>query len=150
MSVNNFNNSEIELGLKKLFKEIGFEGIFSTEFLIDENDNFYFLEINFRNSTWSYASTCAGMPLPILWSRAMVNKLSDNYIRTIPDKFTAMVEIDDFRYRVRGKKIKIREWINDYKNCNCRYYTGNKDSRPFLYTMLYRGKNFIVKKIRKK
>ena len=52
--------------------EIGFEGVYSIEFLIDQNDNYWFCEINFRNSTWSYAATVAGMPLPILWAEAML------------------------------------------------------------------------------
>ena len=45
--------------LKEILKEIGYEGIFEIEFLVDENDQLWFCEINFRNSTWSYASTCA-------------------------------------------------------------------------------------------
>ena len=31
---------------REKFKEIGFEGIFEVEFLIDKNDNYYFLEIH--------------------------------------------------------------------------------------------------------
>lgn len=48
-----------------MFSEIGFEGIFEVEFMGDADGKLWFLEINFRNSTWSLASMKAGMPLPI-------------------------------------------------------------------------------------
>ena len=47
MTVKNTYDKNIEEKLDKMFEEIGFEGIFSVEFLIDQNDDLYFLEINF-------------------------------------------------------------------------------------------------------
>lgn len=46
--------------LKKMIEEIGFEGVFEIEFLIDENDVMYFLEINFRHTLWTHAFTDMG------------------------------------------------------------------------------------------
>ena len=48
-----YKESELLPKIQAMFKKTGFSGVFSMEFLRDSNDNFYFLEINFRNSTWS-------------------------------------------------------------------------------------------------
>lgn len=149
MSVANFSNPEVKTGLEKLFAEVGFEGVYSAEFLVSHDGTLYFSEINFRNSTWSYASTCAGMPLPLLWAQAMAGELPEKYQKRIPNGFTAMVEVDDFRYRVRGKRIGLKTWLKDFRDCNCKFYLGRNDARPFIYSILYRGRNFIRKRIGK-
>ena len=56
--------------INDILREVGYTGIFETEFLIDENDELYFLEVNFRNSTWSYAYTYGGYNMPYLWAKA--------------------------------------------------------------------------------
>ena len=68
--------------------------------LIDNDDNVWFSEVNFRNSTWSYASTVVGMPLPYLWALAMKEgKIPDKSYKHF-DKFEAMVEPIDYGKRV--------------------------------------------------
>lgn len=146
MTVKNFNNPGLKRKLNKLFADIGFEGIYSVEFLIDDQDNYYFLEINFRNSTWSYASTCVGMPLPILWAKAVTGNLGKNYERNVKDNFTAMVEFNDFKYRVAGKKVSLFQWLKDFKNCDCKYLIGKHDIKPFLYTFIYKVKTKLKKR----
>lgn len=133
MTVQNLNDSNLEKKLKDMLSEIGFEGIFEIEFLVDQEDELYFLEINLRNSTWSYASTVAGMPLPIIWACGMLNgsTIEDSY-RKIERPFTAMVEFDDYRRRVKTNVISKRKWINDLKNSECKYYIGKRDIKPFL------------------
>lgn len=133
MTVNNFSNkNNVFRGLKEMFREIGFEGIFEVEFLEAEDGTLYFGEINFRNSTWSYASTCAGMNLPVLWAEAMLNgKLPENCFNKIPEPgFTAMVELTDFKERVIKRKYSPIKWIQDLKGCQCRYYMGRNDLKP--------------------
>lgn len=133
MTVSNFDKKEIKEPLDKMFKEIGFEGIFEIEFLIDKKDNMYFSEINFRNSTWSYASTCAGMNLPYLWAVSMLNnEFAEKYYKYIPVPFTAIVELTDFKVRVLGRKISILQWLRELKRCKCRYYLNKKDMKPII------------------
>jgi D-aspartate ligase len=131
MDVFNFHNEKLQKALEGMFSEIGFEGIFSIEFLVDQNDNLYFLEINFRNSTWSYAATKAGMNLVTGWCSAMLEgeKYKPIY-REVPAGFTAMVEISDFKTRVAGRKCGIGQWIKDVKNCNCTFYYDKNDKKP--------------------
>lgn len=139
MTVQNFDNLKLQEKLSKLFEDIGFEGIYEVEFLIDQNDKLYFSEINFRNSTWSYAATCAGMNLPVLWAKSMLNgKIVEDSYKKIPKEFTAMVETNDFKVRVCGKKIGFFKWLKDFKNSNCRYYLGKKDIKPLFWNLYTR------------
>lgn len=133
MTVSNFKNDDLKIKLKNMINDIGFEGIFEIEFLIDQDDSLYFLEINFRNSTWSYASTVAGMPLPIIWAKGMKNEcVVSNCEVKINEPFKAMVEFDDYRVRVKAGEISKMEWLKELKNSKCRYYLGKNDIKPFL------------------
>jgi len=148
MTCKNLDRLEILPGLQSMISEIGYEGIYEVEFLLDENDVLYFLEINFRNSTWSYASTKAGMPLPILWSKYMQIGLIDNLcLKKIKDNFTAMVEPQDFKVRVTGGKIKLLKWIKDFNKADCKYFIGKSDLRPVVY--LVKRKIFNLSKRQK-
>lgn len=132
MTVLEVKDKEMKKSLESLMADIGFEGIYSIEFLIDKDDNYYFSEINFRNSTWSYASTKAGMPLPVLWAESMLSKTIDerNY-KAIPDGFTAMVEPVDYAKRVDAGTIEAADWLIDFKEANCTFYYSADDPEPF-------------------
>lgn len=148
MKVNNFTNkNDVLKSLKVMFAEIGFEGIFEIEFLENDNGEFYFGEINFRNSTWSYASTCAGMNLPVLWAKAMINQhIPENSFKKIEKSgFDAMVELTDFKERVIKRKYPILKWIRDLKHCKCRYYLGKNDIKPIIAMIISRVKKYIWK-----
>ena len=133
MTVSNFKNTDLKLKLQKMIEDIGFEGIFEIEFLIDQDNSLYFLEINFRNSTWSYASTVAGMPLPVIWAKGMKNEICvSNCEVSIKEPFCAIVEFDDYRRRVKTHVISKKEWFKEIKNAKCRYYLGKNDIKPFL------------------
>ncbi len=132
MTVRNFGNESVKNALEQMMQEIGFEGIYSIEFLIDQDGTFYFSEINFRNSTWSYASTCAGMNLPILWAETMLTgKLPLNARQEIQGDFKAMVEPIDYAKRVNTNKISKGEWLKDFKEAKCGYYYSIDDPEPF-------------------
>ena len=132
MDVFNFTNEEMRKSLNSMMEEIGFEGVFSIEFLIDQDDNYWFCEINFRNSTWSYASTVAGMPLAYLWARAMLeDKIPEDAEKVIPEGFTAMVEPIDYSKRIELGLCTPGEWLADFKKTNCGFYYSADDLEPF-------------------
>ena len=134
MTVKNFDRLEILPNLKGMIKEVGYEGIFEIEFLMDDNEELYFLEINFRNSTWSYASTCVGMPLPVLWSKYIISgNIDKSCYKTVPPKFIAMVEPQDFKVRVNGRQTNILFWFIDFCRADCKYFLGKNDIKPFAY-----------------
>lgn len=144
MTVMNYSDCEfrgyIKDKLERMFSIIGFEGIFSVEFIIKDKELF-FLEINFRNSTWSYASTVAGANLPVMWAHEMV--LNED-IMLLEEKrkqfkpFHAIVELTDFKYRVIGKRIGIFKWLHQFNKSKCKYYIGKHDIRPFFVALLKR------------
>ena len=137
MTVKNLHNERVETSLKNMFKEIQFEGIFEVEFLIDQDDQLYFLEINFRNSTWSYASTIAGMPLPIIWADGMLSSRGvELAYRKIEKPFTAMVEFTDYVERVKRQGYPFFKWLRDFRNAECKYYLGKNDVMPFIACIL--------------
>lgn len=139
MTVRNFDRMELGSKLSSMLNEIGYEGIFEIEFLVDQDDKLWFCEINFRNSTWSYASTCAGMNLPFQWSKSMeTGRIESNFIKKIPSNFTAMVEVHDYANRVKSGKISKIQWLRELKNCKCRYFLGKKDIMPVLSMFMHK------------
>ncbi len=117
--------------VKSMIRKIGFEGIFSCEFIVDQDDRLYFLEINFRNATWSYASTVAGMNLPYLWAESTLQGRIPERAGKGFDTFRAMVEPIDFGKRVDTGKISFAEWLGDFKEARCTYYYNEQDPEPF-------------------
>lgn len=132
MTVKPFVDIKMKKALDEMFEEIGFEGIYSVEFLIDQNDNYYFSEINFRHSTWGYAATVAGMNMPELWIKGMLEgEIPENSKKTF-EPFTAMVEPIDFQKRVVERNMDLKEWIGELLDCKCPFYFNKEDLEPFF------------------
>ena len=132
MTVKPFVDIKMKKALDEMFEEIGFEGIYSVEFLIDQNDNYYFSEINFRHSTWGYAATVAGMNMPELWIKGMLEgEIPENSKKTF-EPFTAMVEPIDFQKRVVERNMDLKEWIGELLDCKCPFYFNKDDLEPFF------------------
>lgn len=122
-------DKELHNKLNAMLEEIGFEGIWEIEFLVDKDDNLWFLEVNFRNSTWSYASTIAGNPLPLLWCEAMLTNECPEPVKFEP--FVAMVEPIDYAKRVEEGRCSLAEWLSDFKSVKCTYYYNERDPEPW-------------------
>ena len=120
---------EVRKKIADMIRKVGFEGIFSVEFLVTEEDELLFLEINFRNATWSYASTCAGMNLPYLWAESMLSGKIPERAAFAP--FRAMVEPIDYGKRVEDGKISLAGWLKDFRECQCTYYYNANDPAPY-------------------
>ncbi len=124
---------EMRKKLNSLFAEIGFEGIFEVEFLIDQDDTYYFLEVNFRASAWNYSSAVAGMPLAYLWVQSMENGFIAKDAEKEFEDFTDMSEVIDFGKRVEGGMVSLPEWLRDFKEAKGTYYYNKNDMAPFEY-----------------
>ncbi len=127
------NNEDIRKKLQSMFAEIGFEGIFEVEFLIDKNGTYYFLETNFRASAWNYSSTVAGMPLSYLFVKSMLNGKTDKSDEKHFEPFTDMSEVIDYGKRVEGGMCSLAEWLRDFKEAKNTYYYNKDDMAPFEY-----------------
>lgn len=126
-----FNDNDIERGLMEMFREIGYEGIFEVEFLIDKDGTFYFMETNFRASAWNLTGMVAGMPLPNLWIKGMANRKINKKDRKDFQPFTSMSEIIDYGKRVEGGMCSLGEWLKDFKEAKCTYIYNEKDPGPW-------------------
>lgn len=131
-NVTMFKDKEMQKKLQAMFEEIGFDGIFEVEFIIDQDETIYFLEINFRASAWNYSGSCAGMPLSYLWVKSMENGYIDKHDRKDFEDFTSMSEVIDFGKRVDTRMITLPEWLKDFKEAKCTYYYNKDDIQPFL------------------
>lgn len=117
--------------LKIMIKEIGFDGIFCAEFLIDENDDLYFLEINLRNSGWSYSSTYGGYNMPYLWAKTCIINIDVSLIKH-KKKIIAMAEQEDFHMAVKEQKMSVLSWLKEFITADCHYFSNWKDPLPFI------------------
>lgn len=139
-----FDDKVIYDQICSILKEIGFNGIFEVEFLIDNDDNKWFLEINFRNSTWSYAYTYGGYNMPYLWAMGtLFGKIDIDEI--CPKKnFTAIAEYEDYEMAVKYGTMTLDEWIKEFKLADVHYFYNEQDKKPFSIN------RFIIKKRIKK
>lgn len=132
MTAYTFNNEDLKRKIQSLIEDIGFEGMYDVEFLVDKNGIYYFSEINFRNSIWNYIATFVGMPYPVLWADAMLKgKIEANWQKTIPDPFTAMSEPIDYGLRVKKGNTSLAKWLTDFRETDVLFYYDADDPEPF-------------------
>ena len=137
--IKNINNEQFIKQASGMIQEIGLEGIWEYEFLVDKKGKMYFLEINFRNTVIGWATTVAGMPNITLWCEAMkAGKIDRRCYRKIPDGFTTMAECWDYDERVKSGLLSHREWMKQYKKVNAKLYKGRNDFKPFFSFMWYK------------
>ena len=135
LTVGNTKKKEINSAVMAMLKEIGFEGVFEIEFLIDRDGTFYFDEINFRNSPWSYPSAALERPISELWMRAMLEGRINIEELIVPDHFTAMIEPVDYAKRVESGLVTEAEWLYDFKKTNVTFYYDPDDPEPYYLMM---------------
>ncbi len=129
------DKEDINQKLTSMLQEIGFEGLFEIEFLIDQDDTLYFTEINFRNSPWSYPSAALGKPTPEMWMRSMLKEHIDYEKNIVPEHFTAMIEPIDYAKRVKEGRISEAQWLYDFKNTDVTFYYDPDDPAPYFLMM---------------
>lgn len=123
--------------LYKLIRKTRFEGIFDVEFLQGADDQLYFLEVNFRTTTWTMTMTRGGVNAPLLWAKSMLKgHIDESEIHPRQDVFTAMNEPTDFRENVLTRKESFFKWFKEFKTCDCTYYWNKKDWKPFFHYLI--------------
>lgn len=138
---------EFQKKIETIFKKIGYSGVFEIEFLRDKDDNLYFLEINFRNSTWSYANTYVGVNLPVIWAMSELKGNLDLSSVTYDGRtFDAIVELDDLASVTKGQ-ISFLRWMRDVIRTDCHFYSNKKDPNPGYYAYFHKFAGFFLKKI---
>lgn len=124
---------QVKQQVTNILSKVGFNGIFSVEFLIGKDEQLYFLEVNFRNSTWSYAYTVGGVNLPYEWAKAtLLGNLKSETIRPRKKPYKAIAEFTDYVQFVSTKKISKFEWIKNVITADCRFYILFSDPKPTI------------------
>lgn len=149
----NFDDEAMLKKINALLESMGYEGLFEIEFIVDEIDNKYFCEVNFRSSAWNYSTTAAGMSMPNMWIdfNEDSSKISLYNKPQIPDNFTVMSEFNDLKTRVlngKGKDygISFGKWLKEKRKTNCLYFKNKKDMRPYRAYIFGSLKSRIFKK----
>ena len=118
--------------IKKLMKETQFNGIFSIDLLIGKDEKIYFLEVNFRNSAWSYPSTCAGVNLPVLWAQSVLNnKLDVDCVKIKKMPFSAIVDSTELSRALHEGLSKTITVLKKIWKCDSCIIWNQKDQGPF-------------------
>ena len=119
------------LRVKSLIKSLHFQGLFSVEFLVDKDDEWYFTEINFRHDGHAYLLTAAGCNLPYLYCCSVTGKGCE--MPVIRDSFTGMNEPVDFEQFVKTRKLSLWKWLWQFCNVDTRILWNNNDNGPIWY-----------------
>lgn len=145
MNVIPFEDGELKNRISELIKLTKFNGIFEAEFMKGPDGNNYFLEINFRTSTWNYALTVGGCNQPYFWAKSMLlGRIPYEEMSLRKTPFKAMVEPADFMKN--AKTIGLMNWIKDWRSTECYYYYNKKDPKPF-YNYWYKRISGKLKRI---
>ena len=138
-------NKDLIDKITTLIKACKYTGCFEVEFLVDNNDKLWFLEVNFRFAMSNYAVTFGGVNYPLTWAKSLLeNKIQMN--SEIKEYFTAINDAQDFGQSVVGKKVSLLQWIQDIHNADMLFYYNPKDPKPAWAFWWYK----IVRKFRKK
>lgn len=117
--------------LKAIIKKCHYTGCFEIEFLIDQNDQLWFLEVNFRYSFWNYAVTFGGVNFPLTWAQSVLdNHIEEPAIDRLKPYFTALNEPGDFGQSVVKKRISFWRWLKDVHQADMLYTWHPKDKIP--------------------
>ena len=131
--------------LEELLKKTGYRGLFSAEFL-QSKDNFYFLEVNFRNDGNTYVATASGLNLPYIWINSYFNlPVNSNFPLKYPCYF--MLDIEDL-LSIKRNCITYKEWREDMRKSNIFLVYNKKDKKPFVKKISNTIQTIIKTKIR--
>ena len=138
--------------VRDLFRKSRYEGCFEVEFLVDKNDNLWFLEVNFRFSFWNYALTFGGMNYPMMWAESadagrIVPPEESAYAR-LPVKtyFTAMSEPGDFAQCILIEHRSFWKWLSEVRKADMLYFYNPKDPMPAFSFWFHKLKRKILKR----
>lgn len=119
--------------IKQMLKEIGYEGVFEVEFLIDKDDNYIFLEINFRYTLWNHTFTDMGLNFCKIWSEAITNgKFPTTQSISTEKRHILIHEFLDFLWYVKSGKINIFKWLSDFLKADSYVVWNKHDIKPFI------------------
>lgn len=145
-----FQDEDLKGKILKAIQKVKYSGVFEVEFLVDERDEKWFLEINFRLPLSNYACTYGGDNLPFLWAKSMLSgQIEGAEAVRKHERFTFMNEVSDFMTSVIGKEVPFRKWLKDFWNCDCLVLYHKNDTKPFYFYIRNRLKSVVNKRLQR-
>lgn len=134
-------------GIKNFVREIGYEGIFSVEFLC-KDDTYYFLEINLRNDGLAYIYSAAGANYPLLWYKYCSGELQKNELNNVLIKTPFYVMHENDMYNIVEGNVSIFRWVKDFIRSDAFLIMNWRDPMPFIGSTLIHVRQAIKKCLR--
>lgn len=126
-----FEDEELKAKLKAIIKECHYTGCFEIEFIIDQEDLDWFLEVNFRYSFWNYSVTYGGLNYPLTWAQSvLINHIEEPKEGELKPYYTALNEPGDYGQTVARKKMSFFRWLRDVFNADMLYFYHPNDPKP--------------------
>lgn len=119
--------------IKKMILSIRFQGLFSVEFLVDKNGDWYFTEVNFRHDGHTYLVTASGVNLPYMYCCAVTGEKQEFHPSAIRDTFTGMNEMVDIGQFVSTRKISPTKWFWQFLTADTHIFWNWQDLGPVKY-----------------
>lgn len=127
------------VAVENFIKSIGYNGLFSIEFLRDKYKQDYFLEINLRNDGNAYCVKSAGINLPFIWCYYSVYKKIPHVSLTFRKPIKFMPEFSDFK--IGRKKVGLIKWFFQFITAKSHAVFSVKDLKPFIKKLSSHSKN---------
>lgn len=125
-----------------LVNSLGYNGLFSLEFLRGNDGNDYFMEINMRNDGNAYCVTCSGVNLPLIWYKKSLNIPIDESELHVKRTVHFMPELYDVR---NIRRIGVYKWLKEFVTAESHACFNIFDPIPFVCQL----SNMIKDKIRR-
>lgn len=124
--------------LCRLFNEIGYSGIFEIEFLLNNNDELIFLEINFRHTLWNHTFTNMGCNLCKLWADSAIagHLVLDDIKFKSQNRHILISEFVDMKTYLLTGKVSIIKWLKQCITADSYVIYDCKDKKPFYRYLL--------------
>lgn len=137
----NYNAEVVE----HFLSTIGYNGLFSLEFIRDKKGRDYFLEINLRNDGNAYCVQSAGVNLPLIWFKYAISGEVPDFKESISKPVFFIPDFIDMKAGI--KKEGLFGWIYQFVTAKSHSLFNLKDMGPFIYEFRHRVMAYIRKRI---
>ena len=141
-------NEELVNKVRHYLHAIRFSGIFNMDFLLDQDDHLFFLEINMRSGARNYAVTSGGLNMPFLWANATLTGNTPSNL-TLKDSYIAVDELADLN-AVFSHDISMKQWMDDIRTADVFFWYYKHDNAPIRYYIRHKLMNGVKKVLGKR
>lgn len=144
--IENLNyNAEV---VGRFLSAIGYNGLFSLEFIRDKKGRDFFLEINLRNDGNAYCVQTAGVNLPIIWCKYAISGELPNFKESISKSVFFIPDFIDMKAGI--KKEGLFGWFYQFVTAKSHSLFNLNDMGPFICEFNERFSAYIRKKYKEK